>query len=425
MTTSSITVERSEPEAAPHRKPSAVRPSSARRTLGFVGTSGSLIAFFVAAGAPTPLLPLYEESWHFAPSTLTLAFGVYAIALVASLLVFGSLSDHVGRKPVLVGALALELVAMVVFLEAHSIGWLMAGRILQGAATGIASSSFGAAAVELASERRKKLGALMTGLASTAGLAVGALAAGLVALAIPRHAAAVVWAALAVVMVAGTILALLTPETAGRRAGALASLRPSAGVPRPVRPLFAATAPSIAGAFLLAAFYLGLVPTVLRAVFGVTSPLTGGLATFVMFGVAATASVTTSGIHPHRLKLIGNVAVVIGALLLIGAVAAGSLGLVWAAAAVSGFGLGSTFAGSTRGIVPEVAPQERAGLFAALFLVAYVSLGGAAILAGFAAAAIGVATMTTWYGILVALVGVAGLALSAGLVRGRGVPSAR
>src|SRR4051794_25337364 len=106
------------------------------RPIAFVAMSAALLSFFIAAGAPTPIFPLYERAWGFPPAMLTLAFGVYAVALIVALLVFGSLSDHVGRRPLLIAALVVELAAMAVFVLSPSIGWLIAGRVLQGLATG-------------------------------------------------------------------------------------------------------------------------------------------------------------------------------------------------------------------------------------------------------------------------------------------------
>jgi MFS family permease len=70
--------------------------------------TAAFAAFFIAAGAPTPLLPIYEANWNFPASMVTVAFGVYAIALLLTLLIVGSLSDHIGRRPLLIGALTLE-----------------------------------------------------------------------------------------------------------------------------------------------------------------------------------------------------------------------------------------------------------------------------------------------------------------------------
>ena len=386
------------------------------RGVGFVGVSSSLVAFFVAAGAPTPLLPIYEHDWHFAAWILTLAFGVYAIALLVALLVIGSLSDYVGRRPLLIGALALELAAMMVFLLAGSVTWLIVGRIIQGIATGAASSAFGAAAVELAPEHRKKLGSLMVSLASTAGLAIGALFAGLVAQLITSAASFTVWLVLAIVMALGTLFALVTPETAPRSHGAFASMRPRIAVPRHVRRQFANTIPGMISAFMATALYLGLIPIIFGAVFSVRSPAIAGLAAFVLFSLGAVASVATGSVHPHRLKIYGNSALTIGAVLFIGSIATASFPLIWIATVFAGVGVGATFSGTVRGLVPEVRVHERAGLFAAIFIVTYLALGISAIVAGFFATTIGLTKMAIGFGATSAIVSVIAIALSAGLV---------
>jgi MFS family permease len=400
--------------------PASVDGASARRavrvsrTVGFAAMSGALLAFFVAAGAPTPLLPVYEREWGFAPTLLTVAFGVYAFALIAALLVFGSLSDYLGRRPVLIGAVSLELVSMVVFLFSPSISWLIVGRVLQGLATGVASSTFGAAIVELAPESRKRLGAVMSSLATTAGLAIGALLAGLIAFEIPTAAATTVWLALVVVMAAGTLLAVLTPETSRRRPGALASLIPTVSVPPRVRRLFAATAPTIVAAFLETALFLGLLPIILVSVFHVTTPTVGGAVNFVMFAGATISAAITGGIPARRLRLVGNLGIAIGIVLLLAGLATGAIALVWASALLAGLGMGASFTGSIRGLVPEVEPHQRAALFSAIFVLAYLTLGGSAIVAGFIATTIGVGAMAAGFAVTIVVVALIGLVLSAG-----------
>src|ERR1700749_370552 len=108
----------------------------------FVAMAAAFAAFFIAAGAPTPLLPIYEAKWPFPSSMVTVAFGVYAISLLLTLLIVGSLSDHIGRRPLLIGALTVELASMLVFLVSPSIGWIITARVIQGIATAAATSSF-------------------------------------------------------------------------------------------------------------------------------------------------------------------------------------------------------------------------------------------------------------------------------------------
>ncbi|WP_326566206.1 MFS transporter [Amycolatopsis rhabdoformis] len=378
----------------------------------------AMVLILVAAGSPTPLLPIYEREWGFAPWLLTLAFGVYAIALLLTILVIGSLSDHVGRRPLMIAALGGDLVAMLVFLFSPSIEWLIVGRVVQGLATGAASSAISAAVVELAPERHKKLGAQVAGMAPIAGLAVGALFAGLVAQ-FAAHATATVWLVLAIVMAAGTVFTLFVPETSSRKPGALASLTPRLSVPAQVRGLFAATVAGTVATFLTMALFLGLVPIVLAAVFGVTGPIFGALAAFIAFGLGTLVSAGAGAVAPHRLRLLGSAGLTVGAILFIASVGTGALALFWASAVLCGAGMGASFTGTTRGLVPEVKPHERAGLFAAVYLVAYLSMGVSSIVAGLVVGPVSVRAMAAGFGVVTALVALAGALTSAGHRRTR------
>ncbi|MFD3524585.1 MFS transporter [Streptomyces sp. NPDC058653] len=398
------------PAAHERRGPGRYLP----RSVGFVGITAAMVMILVAAGAPTPLFPMYEREWGFPSWMLTLAFGVYAIALLVAILVIGSLSDHIGRRPLVIGALAIDLVAMVVFLNASSIGWLIVARIIQGIATGAASSAMSAAVVELAPDRHKKLGALMTSMAPLAGLGIGALFAGILAQFVSDPASAV-WLVLVVVMVLGTLFAVFIPETSTRKPGALASLTPRISVPSQVRALYFTSIPGVVGAFMTMTLFLGLVPVVLGAVFATASPALGGLAAFVAFGAGTVLTAATGRVRPHLLRIIGNSTMTIGAVIFVGSVAAEWLPLLWAAAVLSGIGIGATFAGSVRGLVPEVEAHERAGLFAAIYLTAYLAMGLSAIVAGLVVDSVGVTSMIVTFGIVLAVISLTGVVVSTGL----------
>src|SRR5262249_42165789 len=130
-----------------------------------------LVAFLAASAAPSPLYAVYREAWGFSALTLTIVFASYAFALLGSLLVFGGLSDHRGRREVLIAALVLEVAAVVLFWHAESVAWLLAARVLQGVATGIAMSTLSAGLLDLHRER----GALVNSVAPMVGMAIGAL----------------------------------------------------------------------------------------------------------------------------------------------------------------------------------------------------------------------------------------------------------
>jgi hypothetical protein len=147
----------------------------------------------------------------------------------------------------------------------------------------------------------------MTSMAPLAGLGIGALFAGVLA-EFADDAVFDVWLVLAMVMALGTIFTLVTPETAARKPGALASLDPRVSLR-----LYWTTVPGIVGGFMTMTLYMGLVPVVLVAVFKVNSPVIGALAGFVALGAAALASGLTSRVRAPRLRTVGTTAVIIGA----------------------------------------------------------------------------------------------------------------
>src|SRR5262250_640481 len=115
-------------------------PTAALRTLSprvsFFLLASITVSFLAGSLPPTPLYPVYQAEWGFSALTTTEIFGIYAIALLGSLLVAGRLSDHIGRRPVLIVATLVQAVVMFIFATANGVAALMLGRVLQGVATG-------------------------------------------------------------------------------------------------------------------------------------------------------------------------------------------------------------------------------------------------------------------------------------------------
>jgi MFS family permease len=115
--------------------------------VGFGLLTSILVTLLASSSAPTPLYATYQVRWGFSPVTITVIFGVYALAVLASLLVVGSLSDHVGRRPVLITALGAQAIVMLLFAFAGEVEVLLVARVLQGLATGAAIGAIGAGLV--------------------------------------------------------------------------------------------------------------------------------------------------------------------------------------------------------------------------------------------------------------------------------------
>ena len=378
----------------------APRPVRMKLTLpaGLAMTSAAITftSLYLAAGVLTPLLVVYREQWKFPAALLTLAFAVYAVGFLAALLTLGSLSDHIGRRPVLIGALIIQLASNVMFLVAPDIGWAIAARIVQGVATGAASGALTAALVELAPPKWKRLGTILGSVSVTGGLAVGSLLAGL-AIQLTTAANSIAFSVLTIITILGIVAIALSPESVGRTPGALRSLIPRVSVPPAARTEFAAAAPVIAAAWMLAGLSGGLAPSMVRSVFLLDSGLLNGLAGFIAPATSAVVGLAFARVDPRRAMTIGIYASIIGAIGIIGGVFAGTLGIMFIGQAVAGIGFGASFTAALSLIFPLAAAHQRAGLVAGIYIVSYTGFGVPIVIAGQLTDTLGEVPTVTWY----------------------------
>jgi predicted MFS family arabinose efflux permease len=387
--------------------PVARRRATLPPAAAFAGTAVAYAGLYLAAGAPSPLFVQYQQEWGFPAGLLTIAFAAYAFGLVAAILVAGSLSDFIGRRPVLIGALAVEFAAMVMFLFAPSIGWIIAARVVQGLATGAATSAFSASLLELAPVRAKNLGAIIGGAAPAGGLGLGALLAG-IAVQFSTTASAIVFASLAAIMVLGALVAAFARETVTRQPGAARSLRPRVVVPPAARREFGATIPVLLGSWMLAALFIGLAPTIIRSIFHIDSGLVEGVTVFIEPGVAAATGFALGRFTPRSVLLIGGIGVFVGTAVIVAGIALEVLPLLWIGGVIGGVGFGASFSGTLRILGPFAAPHQRAELFAAVFLVAYLAFGIPAIILGQLVAPLGLLTTVLGFGAATLVAALAG-----------------
>lgn len=375
----------------------------------------TLLCFLAASSAPTPLYHLYQETLQFSSATLTLIFAVYALSLLAALLTVGSLSDYLGRKPVIFTALLLELLAMVLFIQADSVAWLLAARIVQGFATGMATSVLGAALLD---EDRQQ-GPLVNSIAPMLGMACGALGTSLLVVFEPQPLHLVFWILLGLFALQALYLARL-PERVQPMPGAWASLRPTLHVPRQARRALWLALPVDVAVWATGGFYLSLAPSLVHEATGSTSNLAGGGLVAVLTVSGALAMFSLRNRSAGAILRLGSCLLALGVALLLWAVHRASLPLFFIGTLVAGSGFGSGFLGAVRSVVPLALPHERAGLMSAFYVLSYLAFCLPSLLAGNLVRALGLIDTTDIYGgVLIAL----SLSALAGLMRQRTVAS--
>jgi MFS family permease len=360
-----------------------------------------------AASAPSPLYPVYARRFGFSPTTLTAIFAVYALALLIALLLTGSLSDQVGRRPVLLGSLLLLAAAMAVFATADGVGWLFAARVLQGLGTGVATGTLSAVLLDL--QPRPGLGPTVSAVGPSFGLAVGALVTGALVQHGPAPRQLVFWLLLAVFLTAAAALAAV-PETVPYRSGRVREIRPRVGVPPEARATFLAVAPMVAASWALTGFYLSLGPSLTASLTGTDDRLLAGLPLAALFGAAGIASLVTPRWSASRALLVGAPLFVLGVGVTVAAIVAGQFWLYLVGSVAAGVGFGPSFAGALRALAPLVAPTERGRLLTAVYVTSYLSFSAPALLAGVLTTHIGLRPTADAYAAVVVVVALAALA---------------
>ncbi|MET0447839.1 MAG: MFS transporter [Aeromicrobium sp.] len=380
----------------------AAPPATKTRTSGFALAIGAVVAMMIGASAPSPFYPVLQQELGFSAATSTGIFAVYAVALLVTLLITGSISDHLGRRPVISVGFVVLAASMVAFWHADSVTVLIVARIVQGVAAGLLLSSLSAAVVDLEPAKRPGSASTLNSVSPLGGLAAGALLAGLV-MDHSSSALAIVFGTLtgAYLLIAAAVW--LLPETSPRHEGLVHSLIPRVGVPASARAPFLRSAPALFAGWATGGLYLSLGAALVGQELGGTTHLEQGL---VVAALTATGSLTcfvVRGWAPRRITIFGTTALAVGTALTLAALAAGSYWSFIAAAVVAGIGFGASFLGIMRSVTPAAAPHERGELFAAVFVVSYLAFGIPAVAAGIAAPHIGLAETTFIYGGLVVL----------------------
>src|SRR5436190_18942804 len=87
---------------------------------------------FCALHMIVPALPLLVAVFDDSPARVQLVLSLYLAGIAAGQLVYGPLSDGFGRRPVLIAGLAMFLLGTLLCGLAPTLGFLIAGRVLQG-----------------------------------------------------------------------------------------------------------------------------------------------------------------------------------------------------------------------------------------------------------------------------------------------------
>ena len=377
------------------------------RRLGFAAAAFALAVTMLGTTLPTPLYGLYREQFGFSELMITVIFATYAAGVITSLVLFGRLSDQIGRRRVLLPGLALSALSAMCFLTATGLPLLLAGRVLSGLSAGIFTGTATATLLDLAPAGRRGRATLVAAMANMAALGSGPLLTGLLSQWAGSPLRLTFWVDLALLAVAAIgIWAMPEPVASTRRA----QLRPQAlRVPREMRPTFIEAALAGFAGFAVLGLVTAVAPDFLGQELGVTSRAIVGLVVFALFAGSLSGQLALEVVPERAAIPVGAGALITGMGSLALSLAVSSVALLVLGVVIAGFGQGLSFRGGLAQVNERSPAAQRGAVASSFFVVMYIAISLPVIGVGVLAQAVGLRAAGLTFAALVA-------ALSAGVL---------
>lgn len=384
-------------------------PSSVVATpRNFWTVAAVLMLALWASGAPSIVYPLYATRWALAPVVTTGIFTVYPLVLVVMLILFGNVSDHVGRRTTLLVGLGFLLIGTVLLALAPSIGVVFTGRVVQGLGVGLAVGAGNAALIDYNPYGRRVPGPLSS-IAQSVGFTLAlALGATLVQFAPdPLHLSFWVLGAAFVVCV---LFAFALPRRVPTAVKTLGRWKPQGLlVPRGLGRAYVLASVPLAVGYAIGAVFLSLGSAIERVVLPGASLIESGLVLSLSTLFVALGAWMAGGVGSRPAVFGGGTVAILASAAVFGSSLTGALLLFLVSCAVGG-----TAGGLLAGTAVAAAPaHHRAQLLSAVFLIGYVVQGGIALAGGGIATAIGLVGAAIWIAVILTALAVFALIINA------------
>lgn len=408
------------------REAASAREVTTNKTRDFAFSDR--ISFWVAAAvvahtlwtsaAPAMTYPLYAAEWGLTHTMTTAIFAVYPVVVVAVLVLFGDISDYIGRRNTMLLGLTASLIGVLLFAIAPTVHWIYVGRAFMGLGVGLSASPAAAAMVEFSAQGQSKRSSAINTAAQCLGLAAATIVGGALIQYAPfptRLNFWVLFGVLSILFAATWFLPRRLPSSA-----AIGGWRPKApAIPAGLRRIVATSSLAVTSGYALGAVMLSLGAHVARELIGSDNSLVNGAAIALFAIVAGIVAMPAKRLTSTRAMVLGGVATATGMALLAWAASMHSLATFLASAVAAGGGYSLLYTGGL-GLINATAPtHHRAGVLSTVYLVAYFMQGAIALLIGAAATAWGLKLAIDLGSAAIAALSIGAIALAASSRSGR------
>lgn len=370
------------------------------------------IGILVATGSfPVGLYHSYAEAFAFSAAMLTVVACSSTIGVIVAVVGCGTLSDQIGRRPVLLPALGIGALCLVGMLVATNVWMLLVARSVTGLAIGLFTGAGTAALTELAAPGETRRAATHAATAGILGFASGPVVGGLFAEYGPWPLRLVYVVSLFLLLPA--LYGALTMEETMRNRRPFALKLQRLEIPRDGRREFGLASLVCLCAFAAASFFQSLGPTVAVELLDLRNLAVAGAIASCFLGTSSLAQMRYRGMPIRRQTVLGLLILPLGLVLVTAGLVTERPALFIAGALVGGFGQGLAYVGG-QSLVELVAPPERRGeAFSTYLVVVYLTGSGSAISLGIAATQFGLHPASIVYTIIACALTLATAAVAA------------
>jgi predicted MFS family arabinose efflux permease len=362
--------------------------SNLRRAFSFWTAASVAMLALWASGAPSVIYPVYAHDWGLTPTVITLIFAVYPVALIIVMLIFGTISDYIGRRTTLLAGVAAMAAGALLFAIAPDVGWLFVGRVLQGVGVGLALAPASAALVEFNTKGGTARASSVNTVATALGLVLATVVAGALVEYAPAPRYFSYWIVFAVAAAVFVAVLFMPRHVRGTEASGRWRPRPIA-VPAGLRSVIIVSALAVSTGYAVGAVLLSLGAQILEDLIHTDNALVSGLILAIASVVIGITGLAARRIPPRTSIAIGGGASAVGVGLLALSGATSSVPVFIITSIVAGTSYGLLFLGGL-GLLNKHAPaHHRAGTLTTVYLVAYLLQAVTAVAVGATATALG------------------------------------
>jgi MFS family permease len=348
------------------------QPRRAGRRIATALAAYAFAVTMLATTLPTPLYDLYRHQFGFSELMVTVIFAIYALGVIAALMLFGRLSDEVGRRPVLLAGLTFSAAGMAAFLLAHGVVMLLIGRLLCGLSAGIFTGTATATLIDLSPAQSRGRATLISTIAQMGGLGLGPLFGGLIASAVGAPLRVPFWVVLGMLIPAAVGIWAIPEPIANRRR---LQLRPQLlRVPAQTRAVFITAALAACAGYAVLGLATALTPAIMAEDFSLHAPATVGVVVFAVLAGTMAGELLSMRVSNSIGLREGCLSMIVGMGVLALSLAEASLVLLVLGGVIAGFGQGLSLRAGIDAIAEVTPADQRAEVNSAFFVVGYVAV---------------------------------------------------